>query len=449
MPLASVANEQAYYGFSESVMLPEQRMTWVDWTADGHYLFEGAAMGGTVFIMNTAFDPLYDLEQIEEIAMEWASVATAGLLVSGATGAGESDTAFFGFRIFEDGDYSERLTYPSYLASWSSGVNDELTENLALFTLMDTCTLMYRFAVDADAFEGARDQLYAVLDGLSIEENTMTAQAAPITGLVLVGDLPLKAELVTNTADEQGNYMQELMAYEGAVSLVTLRQKIDEGHPIEMTIEGFLSEYFFDIRDAELLETDPVAAYPAERIRFVTGAEEDTAVIDAVIIRTDEFFFAFWADIQIDIYYGYRDAFAEGEVPELIDMWIESLDLFDSGEPLADDEPPYWNGFDFGPNLVYAEEYVLQGDPGDYLNAAEAAKLTFEAMRDNGNIPDYSDGMQYTLTLADLTDVNGEECYVYRLDADDPEGTIGAAYAYAYQSGNIYMQGFGGEWVQP
>ena len=250
------------------------------------------------------------------------------------------------------------------------------------------------------------------------------------------------------------------MTFEGAIKLVTLRQKADETHPLEMPIKDFLSAYFEDIREDELLEASPVAAYPTERIRFITGSEEDTSVIDAVMIRTDEFYFAFWADTQIDIYYGYRDQFQEGEVPELIDQWVESLDLFDSDESVEvnqagddqnveDSEPPYWNGFDFGPNLEYAEEHLSVGDPGDYLNAAEAAKLTFDTMRDKGNVPEYSDSAQYTMTLIDITDTEGEECYQYRLDVDDPDGTNGAAYAYAYQSGNIYMQGQGGQWVRP
>ena len=289
------------------------------------------------------------------------------------------------------------------------------------------------------------------------------AQEMPITGLVLVGNLPREADIILNRSDEQGNYVEELMTFEGAIKLVTLRQKVDETHPLEMPINDFLSDYFEDMREDELLEANPIAAYPSERIHFTTGSEEDTAVIDAVLIRTDEFYFAFWADTQTDIYSGYRDQFEEGEVPELIDQWVESLDLFDSDEsvevkPTGDDsgdqnaddsEPPYWNGLDFGPNLEYAEDYVSMGDPGDYLNPAEAARLTFDTMRDKGNVPEYSDSAQYAMTLVDIADVMGEECYVYRLDVESPDGTIGAAYAYAYQSGSIYMQGHGGQWVQP
>lgn len=107
---------------------------------------------------------------------------------------------------------------------------------------------------------------------------------------------------------------------------------------------------------------------------------------------------------------------------------------------------------DFGSNLTYSEEYQLASDPGEYLSAAEAAKLTFDTMRDKGTIPEYSDDTGYTMVLVDLTDIEGEECYIYRLDIDavhDNDGALGASYAYAYQSGNIYMEGQMGQWIMP
>lgn len=284
------------------------------------------------------------------------------------------------------------------------------------------------------------------------------AEQPLITDLVLVGQLPLEAEIIRDEVDDQGNYLQELMVLDGCVSLVTMRQRVDEAHPFEMPFEDLLAEHFADIREAELLEVSPVAAYPTERIRFETNAEEDTAVIDAVLVRTDEFFFAFWADSHADTYHGYFDAFEEGEIPEMIDFWVESLDLFDTTDTAyaeeastenMDGELPYWNGFDFGPNLEYAEEFNIEGDPGDFMSAAEAAKLTFDTMRDNGNVPGYSDDAQYTMTLIDLAVIEGDECYVYVLDIADSDGTLGAAYAYAYQSGKIYMEGQDSQWVQP
>lgn len=115
----------------------------------------------------------------------------------------------------------------------------------------------------------------------------------------------------------------------------------------------------------------------------------------------------------------------------------------------GDNGVDYWNDIDFGANLGYTEEYKLESDPGGSMNAAEAAKFTFDAMRDSKHVPEYSDSTQYQMVLADLQNINGEECYVYRLEVDEPTGTIGAAYAYAYQTGNIYMQGYGGQWVKP
>ena len=116
------------------------------------------------------------------------------------------------------------------------------------------------------------------------------------------------------------------------------------------------------------------------------------------------------------------------------------------------DEPPWWDGFDFGPNLAYSEEYQIASDSGEHLNAAEAAKLTFDTMRDKGFIPEYSDDAQYMMVLVDLTEIEGEECYIYRLDIDDEhnnDGTLGAAYAYARRSGNIYIEGQMSQWVIP
>ncbi|MGX8701223.1 hypothetical protein [Caproiciproducens sp.] len=110
------------------------------------------------------------------------------------------------------------------------------------------------------------------------------------------------------------------------------------------------------------------------------------------------------------------------------------------GSSGGDDEPPYWDGLDFGPNLEYSEEYKLQGDPGDYLNAAEAGKRVFETLRDGGHIPNYSKDKDYKMVLVNLDTVENQECYLYRLD-----GSL-LSCAYAYQSGGVYYQD-GGKWV--
>ena len=118
------------------------------------------------------------------------------------------------------------------------------------------------------------------------------------------------------------------------------------------------------------------------------------------------------------------------------------------GSDTGNGDIPYWNGLDFGPNLAYAEEAAIDSASGEYLNPAEGAILTFNTMWDQGNIPEYSDDTDYTMVFVEMMDVDGEECYVYRLDISGSD-TLGAAYAYAYESGNIYMEGYGGQWVTP
>ncbi len=95
------------------------------------------------------------------------------------------------------------------------------------------------------------------------------------------------------------------------------------------------------------------------------------------------------------------------------------------------------------PNLIFTEEYEPQGDPGEYKSAAEAANVTFNSAKLGGHITDYNCSVEYTMTLIDLTDIKGEECYVYRCGGGD----FSAGFAYAYQCDNIYMQGYGGQWV--
>lgn len=102
----------------------------------------------------------------------------------------------------------------------------------------------------------------------------------------------------------------------------------------------------------------------------------------------------------------------------------------------------YWNGLDFGPNLGYAEEYENHGDPGDYMNAAEAAKHIFNALKADSYIPKYSDETEYTMVLVNMDDIGGEPCYIYRMD------NISLGCAYAYQSGTIYYEKFDGAWVR-
>ena len=112
-------------------------------------------------------------------------------------------------------------------------------------------------------------------------------------------------------------------------------------------------------------------------------------------------------------------------------------------EDMADNDTTYWDGFDFGPNLSYAEEYETLSDFGDNLNAAEAASITFVGIKKSGIIASYSEDIEYTMTLVDIADIEDEEAYIYRCDGGDYAG----GFAYTYQNGDIYVQGQSGLWV--
>jgi hypothetical protein len=116
----------------------------------------------------------------------------------------------------------------------------------------------------------------------------------------------------------------------------------------------------------------------------------------------------------------------------------QTADSQTSESELSKQETFYWENINFGQNLSYGQEYTITGDSGDYVNAAESAKLTFDCLKENAGIPGYSDTLQYKLTLTDIGNINGDECYVYRLDLlGDTVETI-ASYAYCYQSELVY-----------
>jgi hypothetical protein len=157
---------------------------------------------------------------------------------------------------------------------------------------------------------------------------------APITGLVLVGDLPKDAEIVEDKSDADGNYLQVLVTSDGAFSLATIRQRVSGEYPMEMPVADLLSKVFEceDLPKLEAVEVEPIAAYPTERVRFEMGKNEDASVEDVVVIRTDEYYFVFLAHTSLDNYAGMTDGYGEGDAARMIDIWVESLNLFDPAE---------------------------------------------------------------------------------------------------------------------
>ena len=161
------------------------------------------------------------------------------------------------------------------------------------------------------------------------------AQGAQLNpGLVLVADLPRDAEMVEDVTDDDGYYRQVLTVGEGAIGVTMARQGINDAYPMNMPAEDFLKQCLGldELNGLEAIPVEPVAAYPTERLRFEAGENEDSSVVDAVLIRTDAYYFLFVAHTNADIYAGMVDGYDEGDVPALIDGWVESLGIFDPNE---------------------------------------------------------------------------------------------------------------------
>ncbi len=91
-----------------------------------------------------------------------------------------------------------------------------------------------------------------------------------------------------------------------------------------------------------------------------------------------------------------------------------------------------WNGFDFGPNVEYVEEYQIEGDPGEGLRPWEAAKVLVDtALNDI-----YGTDLPIRIALVGLDVIEAEECYIFEVSAQDDSITP-SLFGVGYQ-GNVY-----------
>lgn len=158
-----------YYGFVESMKLEGQEMELFQRTSNGQAIREGIALDGIVAITNCTFEPVYDLNTLSDEAVCWAVMATDRLMVGEKPTVAEAKAMLSDFQIVEDEKRTNKTSYPSYIASWTSGSNEDTRQNEALITLMDSGSLMYRFGISIDHLEDVAGKLDGIWDGLSIE----------------------------------------------------------------------------------------------------------------------------------------------------------------------------------------------------------------------------------------------------------------------------------------
>lgn len=161
-------------------------------------------------------------------------------------------------------------------------------------------------------------------------------------------------------AESGRNYLEHLL-YDDGMLYLTLVREVAPTDGTERTIADMAADYVGELYDAEPRDVEPIASYPAERIFAVTGANEDTSAVEAVLIRTDTMNFFFAAQVGMDFY---------DDEAATIDELIGSLDLFDATE---------WAEKEMGQNLIDDPNEGL----GDVIPDEEGAEDGQDDLPDN------------------------------------------------------------------
>lgn len=167
-------DDEAGYGggrleFVEGVSPADMTDEYVQATSDGLYIREKMSEDGIVVVVNRNFPPLADVDNLEQAIELLAIEATEGAPIQHIR-ADEADWAHISdFQLNADEAFSAQSSYPSYLATWRSGENEDARDNVARVVLTDASVLMYRFGVSADFYEDYAPSLFEVLDALSID----------------------------------------------------------------------------------------------------------------------------------------------------------------------------------------------------------------------------------------------------------------------------------------
>lgn len=156
---------------------------------------------------------------------------------------------------------------------------------------------------------------------------TLPAGAWP----VVVGNFGKQAELLNYVQNEDGSYAETLLA-DDMILITTGRELREEG--VNDTIDNLLDSAYSDVYDIAIMPVEPVGWNYTERVRFHQGSEEAVNIVDLVHISDTAGPWIFYAEISVP-----SDLHEEYE--ELVEIWIESLDVFDDsmGEAYVSVDP--------------------------------------------------------------------------------------------------------------
>ena len=158
--------------------------------------------------------------------------------------------------------------------------------------------------------------VFLLILALAVSAPAFAADAQPVavTGLKLTCTLPENAQPDGGAVLENGDYTQPYLIDDG-MAVVTLARRAEE-----TGAQAFVDELYPEAKEVKAIEQQPVGSYPAERLTFTTGENEDTRQCVLVAFSTDSGSFAFVAETPADAFEDYR---------QTIETWTASLDLVD------------------------------------------------------------------------------------------------------------------------
>jgi hypothetical protein len=187
----------------------------------------------------------------------------------------------------------------------------------------DGYTLAFAVDVYMDAYDGEDGYWELIewwIESLDVFDDGVSASNAippeSPTGLTLMADLPEDAYPLGTDFYENGDYNELFLLPEYNVLLTLSRRAGDVDLPT------VLDSLYPLARDVIFVDQDPVLAYPATRILFNSGENEDTRTCALIVFATDTYTFALAVDAPIDI-------IIDEEIEWFADSLIDTADLIE------------------------------------------------------------------------------------------------------------------------
>ncbi len=118
--------------------------------------------------------------------------------------------------------------------------------------------------------------------------------------------------------------------YRSEDALMSVELLLNDGCDYGMVGEVSLTELMelreqCELRNVESIPCDNIGSYPAQRIRFECGSNEDTTVVDATAIWAKARTFVYIVSVKADTWYGYTKGYEEGAVEDMVNQWVSEL----------------------------------------------------------------------------------------------------------------------------